>query len=222
MTRIDSGFRLAVASLAAILTGFSLHAFAMHPIAPWTMFSISVLLVILAASCYFLIKRQAELFAITGALFSTLVVGRLFSTMRFDAPGGTALSSLDPLLVAETGPGLDGPTYASLCLFVMLCLLLLRHAWNQTHAKSPDVLARTPTASDWGLTFLRMYVGLMFIAHFAGHLFAGPIPFGVFTSYFWIHRTALSHSLCHFGRRDRTGCGNRLGLWLADPRFTAC
>ncbi|MEH6523560.1 DoxX family protein [Sulfitobacter sp.] len=29
-----------------------------------------------------------------------------------------------------------------------------------------------------------MYVGMMFIAHCAEHLFAGPIPFSVFTGYF--------------------------------------
>jgi putative oxidoreductase len=143
------------------------------------MFSIFLFLIILAASGYFLMRRQAEFFAITAALFSTLVVGRLFSNMRFEDAG--ALSSLDPLLVAETGPGLAGPTYASLGLVILLCLMIMRHAWHRTHAAEA---AEMPTVNDWALTFLRMYVGLMFIAHFAGHLFAGPIPFGVFSSYF--------------------------------------
>jgi putative oxidoreductase len=182
MRSLDSALRIAAIGFGAFLIGTSLHAFANHPIAPWTMFSISVFLALLAASGYFLIRRQAELFAMTGALFSTLVVGRLVSTMRFEDAGGAALSSLDPLLVAETGPGLTGPTYASLGLFVLLCLMLLRHAWKQTHAVG--AVAAAPTVNDWALTFLRLYVGLMFIAHFAGHLFAGPIPFGVFESYF--------------------------------------
>ena len=34
------------------------------------------------------------------------------------------------------------------------------------------------------MTAIRVYVGLMFIAHFAGHLFAGPQAFEVFRNYF--------------------------------------
>jgi putative oxidoreductase len=179
MKSLDSLLRLAAAVFGALLIGTSLLAFANHPITTWTMFSISVFLSILVASGYFLMRREAEFFALTAALFSTLVVGRLFSTMRFEDAG--ALSSLDPLLVAETGPGLAGPTYASVGLVTLLCLMIIRHAWDRTHSKDAAVV---PTVNDWALTFLRMYVGLMFIPHFAGHLFAGPIPFGVFSSYF--------------------------------------
>lgn len=72
----------------------------------------------------------------------------------------------------------------STLLVGLLTLHLAMAAWRHSTGKVVNSFIGWPTASDWGLTLLRIYVGLMFVAHFSGHLFAGPVPFAVFTDYF--------------------------------------
>jgi putative oxidoreductase len=184
MPRIDSVLRRITVALTILMIVLSLHAFMTKPIELLTMLSISLFLILLAVSTRLIWRSETRFFAYVGALLFSLIVGRLFSTMRFEMPGGTAISSLDPLLVTETGPGIDSIMYTSVALLIVLSLELLRFAWLQTNGTQSEGAMGRPSANDWGMTFLRIYVGLMFIAHFAGHLFAGSAPFAVFVDYF--------------------------------------
>ena len=184
MLRFDKALRLVVAALASLVAVLSFQAFATRPIADWTVFFLSVFLVLLAISVAALFNRRTEYFAMIAALFSSLVVGRLFSTMHFDTPGADAVSGLDPLMIAETGPGIDSIMWTTTVLVIALAILLLRFAWRQSHAGKSGSFMGSPSLNDWSLAFIRIYAGLMFIAHFAGHLFAGPAPFKVFVDYF--------------------------------------
>ena len=127
-------------------------------------------------------RAPTNIFGPTLALLGTLVIGRLFSTARFEDVGGVSLASLDPLLVAETGPGIPKIMYTSVALFAVIVLhMLLVTRRNILDGVTQNGLL---SAGDWALAFLRIYVGMMFVAHFAGHLFGGPILFRVFSDYF--------------------------------------
>jgi putative oxidoreductase len=112
-----------------------------------------------------------------------VLVGRLFSTLRLPedmvATGGSAL---DPLLLGETGPGVPYImylSYALITLIVVQAVRLILKKENPSMVSSHDI-----SLNDWAITFLRVYVGLIFIAHYSGHVLAGPEQFQVFASYF--------------------------------------
>jgi putative oxidoreductase len=188
MTLIDNTLRITSSILALAVGVLSLAAFFTRPVSIWATISLSGFLILLSLFMLILWWKPYLVSGHVAALLSALVIGRLFSTMRFEEAGAPALSSLDPLLVAETGPGIASIQYTSLALVILLVAQLLRVAWHRSHGENVgehmEDFAGRPTANDWGMTALRLYVGLMFVPHFAGHIFAGPAPFGVFADYF--------------------------------------
>lgn len=172
-----SALRGLSAAVAVAVGLLSIGAFVSEPIAGWTIVALCAFLLVLGAAMTLLLRGREIVFALIAALFADLVIGRLFSTMRLVEDGAPPVS-IDPLLVAETGPGLPFLTYATTILFVLLTAQLLIIARRDSRAVG------RATAEQWALTAIRIYAGLMFIAHFAGHLFAGPAPFAVFADYF--------------------------------------
>lgn len=169
---------LGLSALAGVgVIGLSVTALVGEPIAPLTVAALGFFLALLTLSLVATWRWPDRPLVLVAALFNILVVGRLFSTMHL-APPDAAGGSTDPLFIAETGPGVASITYASTVLFVLLVVRLLSLAVRDSRSSGGA------TAEQWGLTALRIYVGLMFIAHFAGHLFAGPAPFKVFVDYF--------------------------------------
>lgn len=134
-----------------------------------------LLVLMLAAVSLF----RTGLFGIVATLFATIVVGRLVSTVHLVPPDASTAATADPLLLAETGPGIPHLTYLTLALGIVLVALLALRVW-QRHRENPTM----PGDEGWSLAFVRIYVGLMFIPHFAAHIFAGPMPFGIFWKYF--------------------------------------
>lgn len=122
---------------------------------------------------------RTGLFGVIGGLFATIVVGRLFSTVHLNPPEAGSGAGADPLLLAETGPGVAHLSYLTLALGVVLIFLLALLVFRGHRADSSS-----PGHEGWSLAFIRVYVGLMFIPHFAAHIFAGPMPFDIFWSYF--------------------------------------
>ena len=110
------------------------------------------------------------------------VVGRLFSTVQIEPkPYGSAASETDLLLQVETGPGVPGFGYLGLLLGTLLFgqFILLTVDSVQSSNNERELLIES-----WALTFVRLYIGLMFVPHFVGHIFAGPNQFGIYTQYF--------------------------------------
>ncbi|MFC3682938.1 DoxX family protein [Hydrogenophaga luteola] len=145
------------------------------PVTSWFMASALFWIVAMLAALAF--SKKHGLFAIIGSLFATMVVGRLFGTLRM---GGGENTTNDPLLLAETGPGVPSVMWVSTLLAAVLTLWIVNYI--RTHR------SETPwgpvTDESWGLFFIRNYVGMMFIAHFSGHIFAGPAQFAIFEGYF--------------------------------------
>jgi putative oxidoreductase len=125
---------------------------------------------------------RGSFIALAAASLTTTVVGRLFSTVQIGATAaGSTTSASDLLLQVETGPGVPGFGYLGLLLgillfgqFVLLAIDSVRSSNNER-----ELLIQT-----WALTFVRLYVGLMFVPHFVAHIFSGPHQFGIYTQYF--------------------------------------
>ena len=143
----------------------------------------TVSLLLLAITTTIAWRCRTSFFTVAAHLYSTVLVGRLFSTLRLPedmvASGGSAL---DPLLLGETGPGvlyIMYLSYALIGLIVIQAVCLAFREENQLAHYSNKI-----SLNDWALTFLRVYVGLMFIAHYSGHVLAGPDQFQIFSTYF--------------------------------------
>ncbi|MEN0106776.1 MAG: DoxX family protein [Pseudomonas sp.] len=132
-----------------------------------------LLLMLLAAAWL----QAGSLRALGALLLCVATVGRLFSTLHTAGPA--TASSRDLLLQVETGPGVPG--FGWLCLGLGALLLM------QFVLLAGQRIARTAARAavqHWVLVFLRLYVGTMFVPHFAGHLFAGPEAFSIYRQYF--------------------------------------
>ena len=174
----------AAAVLGLIVAGLTVWTIVTMPVAQWTSISSIGFLAIMLGGIFSVARNRMNVFATIAALFGALVIGRLFSTMRLEGDGDVPLEALDPLLIAETGPGFPSITYTATALVITLALhFLLITSRNRSGASGTFLQCQVSTA-EWGMTALRVYVGLMFIAHFAAHIFGGPIPFSVFVDYF--------------------------------------
>ncbi len=166
------------AVLALVAGAAALHALATAPATAWFTASSVLWLGLLLIAFALALRGKQTFFAVIGALFSTIVLGRLYGTARF-ADGGVNTSN-DPLLLAETGPGVPSAMWLFTALAVLLMLWLAIFV-----ARHRDGTASTRIGDEnWALAFVRIYVGMMFIPHFSGHIFAGPTQFAIFESYF--------------------------------------
>jgi len=126
--------------------------------------------------------RRRSFIALSAAALGTAVVGRLFSVLRLGAaatPAGTSVSDLD--LFVATGPGIPGFGYLALLLGALLFAQFVLTAIEDVQSSAVERELRLRT---WALTFIRIYVGLMFVPHVGGHLFGGPAQFAIYTQYF--------------------------------------
>jgi putative oxidoreductase len=113
---------------------------------------------------------------------ATSVVGRLFSTVQpLDVPSGPGTGAADLLLQVETGPSLPGFGLLSAVLGMLVLAQFVAFAIDDVRAGRETHQALIQT---WVLTFIRLYVGLMFVPHFVGHILAGPHQFEIYTRYF--------------------------------------
>jgi putative oxidoreductase len=123
---------------------------------------------------------RGSFIALAAASLTTTVVGRLFSTVQIGVTAaGLTTSASDLLLQVETGPGVPGFGYLGLLLGILLFAQFVLLAVDSVRSSNNEREIQT-----WALTFVRLYVGLMFVPHFVGHIFAGPHQFGIYTQYF--------------------------------------
>jgi len=150
------------------------------PVTLWFATSAAVWMALLLASVLWLLRGSFS--ALAAASLTTAIVGRLFSTAQIGVTAsGSATSASDLLLQVETGPGAPGFAYLGLLLGILLFtqFILLAVASVRSSNNERELLILT-----WAMTFVRFYVGLMFVPHFVGHIFAGPHQFGIYTQYF--------------------------------------
>ncbi|MFH0263453.1 DoxX family protein [Vibrio barjaei] len=184
MNTFDKTLRLLTLIAATFTVILSVKAVVDNGLGSWVSTSAGLFIAVLIASLLKTYnKGQVNFFGLIGALFAQLTLGRIFSTIHLESIDISMLSSLDPLMVAETGPGIPSIELTSTLLFVLLALQLIALPWRSKLSLT-QLATGKPDHYAWGMTLVRIYVGLMFIAHFTGHLLVGGNPFAVFADYF--------------------------------------
>src|SRR6266478_3063257 len=119
--------------------------------------------------------------AIAALALATAVVSRLFSILRLNPPNSLAgLKPEDLDLLVATGPGVPGFELLGWSLGALVFVQFILRAASATASSEQ----REVSLNEPALTFIRVYVGLMFVPHFGSHILGGPFQFKVYTLYF--------------------------------------
>src|SRR6266403_485882 len=109
---------------------------------------------------------------------------RMVCDIEYDLDGAVAdivgLKPDDLDVLVATGPGVPG--FAILGWFLgalVFVQFILRAASVAASSDSPKI-----SLNELALTFIRIYVGLMFVPHFGSHILGGPFQFKIYTLYF--------------------------------------
>src|SRR5712671_5660318 len=160
--------RIALA-IAIIMFGWGLSVVLSKPVTAWFAASATIWMALLLISAIWQLRGSFP--AIAALALATAVVSRLFSILRLNPPADIAGLKPDDLdLLVATGPGVPG--FAILGWFLgalVFVQFILRAASVTASSDSPKI-----SLNDLARTFIRIYVGLMFVPHFGSHILGGP------------------------------------------------
>ena len=157
--------------VAIIMIGWGASVLLRQPVTAWFATSATIWMALLLISALW--QMRGSFIAIPALALATVVVSRLFSILRLSLPPSLeGMTPQDLDLQVATGPGVPGFEVLGWCLGA---LVLLQFILRTATVQSPNVAA---------LTFIRVYVGLMFVPHFGSHILGGPFQFKVYTLYF--------------------------------------
>src|SRR5258708_6714756 len=158
-------------AVAIIMIGWGLSVVLLQHVTKWFAASATIWMALLLISAVW--QLRGSFVAIAALALATAVVARLFSILRLDPPASIAgLSPQDLDLMVATGPGVPG---FDLLGWFLGALVLAQFILRAARESSPN---------DAALTFIRIYVGLMFVPHFGSHILGGPFQFNIYTLYF--------------------------------------
>src|SRR6195256_3935478 len=158
-------------AVAVIMIGWGASVLLGQPVTAWFAASAAIWMALLLIAALW--QLRGSFTAIAALALATAVVSRLFSILRLHPPANIAALKPDDLdLLVATGPGVPG--------FELLGWLLGALVFVQFILRA----ARESSRSDAALTFIRVYVGLMFVPHFGSHILGGPFQFNIYTLYF--------------------------------------
>jgi putative oxidoreductase len=166
-------------AVAVIMIGWGASVVVGQPVTAWFAASATIWMAVLLVAAVW--QLRGSFIAIAALALATAVVSRLFSILRLNPPASIAgLSAQDLDLQVATGPGVPG--------FELLGWLLGALVFLQFILRAASVEALTDSREAWrnvaALTFIRIYVGLMFVPHFGSHILGGPYQFNIYTLYF--------------------------------------
>jgi putative oxidoreductase len=166
-------------AVAIIMIGWGLSVVVSQPVTAWFAASTTVWMALLLTSAFW--QLRGSFTAIAAFALATAVVSRRFGILRLNPPGSIAgLSAQDLDLQVATGPGVPGFELLGWCLgALVLGQFILRATSAVASADS-----REASLNASALTFMRVYVGLMFVPHFGSHILGGPYQFKIYTLYF--------------------------------------
>ena len=150
-----------------------------QPVTAWFATSATIWMALLLLSAFW--QLRGSFTAIAALALATAVVSRLFSILRLNPPTDIAgLNAQDLDLLVATGPGIPGFELLGWFLGALVFVqFILRAASDAASADSREV-----SLNASALTFIRVYVGLMFVPHFGSHILGGPYQFKIYTLYF--------------------------------------
>jgi putative oxidoreductase len=180
--RIDDIARwLSRAALAAaiVMALWGLSVVLRQPVTAWFAASATIWIALLLISAFS--QLRGSFTAMAALALATAVVSRLFSVLNLNPPADIAGLTPDDLdALVATGPGVGGFELLGLFLgALVLVQFILRSAAVVASAES-----REAAFNALALTFIRVYVGLMFVPHFGSHILGGPFQFKIYTLYF--------------------------------------
>jgi putative oxidoreductase len=166
-------------AVAVIMVAWGSSVLLGQPVTAWFAASTTIWMALLLISAVW--QLRGSLTAIAALALATAVVSRLFSILRLHPPASIAGLKPDDLdLLVATGPGVPG--------FELLGWLLGALVFVQFILRVASVAASADSRESWldagALTFIRIYVGLMFVPHFGSHVLGGPYQFKIYTLYF--------------------------------------
>jgi putative oxidoreductase len=166
-------------AVAVIMIGRGAMVVLDQPVTAWFAVSATIWMALLLICALW--QLNGSFTAIAALALATAVVARLFSILRLNPPASIAgLSAQDLDLQVATGPGVPGFELLGWVLgLLVLVHFVLRAASVEAPADSREA-ARNVAA----LTFIRIYVGVMFVPHFGSHILGGPYQFEIYTLYF--------------------------------------
>jgi len=164
---------------ALCMAGWAATVLWREPVTRWFAISASIWLAVLVATAAW--QRRGSVISIAATALSVTVIARLFSILRLHPPTSLAGMTAEQLdLQVATGPGIPGFEIVGWALGAMLfARFVSRAADSQVSGGS-----RSVPEYAIALTFIRVYLGLMFVPHFASHILGGPFQFAVYTVYF--------------------------------------
>jgi putative oxidoreductase len=176
VVRWVSGVTLAV---AIVMVVWGLGVVLSQPVTAWFAASATIWMVLLLISALW--QLRGSFTAIAALALATAVVARLFSILRLNPPASiVGLSAQDLDLQVATGPGVPGFELLGWFLGALVfAQFILRAASVAASANS-----REASLNASALTFIRVYVGLMFVPHFGSHVLGGSYQFDIYTLYF--------------------------------------
>src|SRR5438552_4457303 len=173
-TRIDGYVRWlsrVTVAVAIIMIAWGSSVVLRQPVPGWFATSATIWMALLLLSAFW--QLRGSFTAIAALALATAVVSRLFSILRLNPPASIAgLTPQDLDLLVATGPGVPG---FELLGWFLGALVLTQFILRAARESSLNVAA---------LTFIRVYVGLMFVPHFGRHVVGGPVQFKIYTLYF--------------------------------------
>jgi putative oxidoreductase len=165
--------------VAIIMIGWGLSVILTQPVTAWFATSSTVWMALLLISAIW--QLRGSFIAIAALALATAVVSRLFSILRLNPPASIVGLKPDDLdLLAATGPGVPGFEILGWSLGALVFFQFVLRAASV--AASSD--SREVSLNQSALTFIRVYVGLMFVPHFGSHILGGPFQFKIYTLYF--------------------------------------
>jgi putative oxidoreductase len=171
--------RGATLAVAIIMIGWGLSVVLRQPVTAWFAASATIWMVLLLIVAFW--QLRGSITAIAALALATAVVSRLFSILRLNPPA--SIESLSPQeldLQVATGPGIPGFEFLGWFLGALVFVQFILRAASV--AASSD--SREASLNTSALTFIRVYVGLMFVPHFGSHILGGPYQFKIYTLYF--------------------------------------
>jgi len=164
---------------AVVMIGWGLSVILSQPVTGWFATSATIWMVVLVVSAFW--QLSGSLTAIAALALATAVVSRLFSILRLNPPASLAgLNPQDLDLLVATGPGVPGFELLGWFLGALVFARFILRAASV--AASAD--SREAAINASALTFIRVYVGLMFVPHFGSHVLGGPDQFKIYVLYF--------------------------------------
>jgi putative oxidoreductase len=169
----------ATLAVAIIMIGWGSSVVLGQPVTAWFVASTSIWMTLLLTSALW--QLRGSFTAIAALALATAVVSRLFSVLRLNPPASIAgLSPQDLDLLVATGPGVPGFDLLGWFLGALVLVQFILRATSAAAAAD----SREASLNASALTFIRIYVGLMFVPHFGSHILGGPFQFNIYTLYF--------------------------------------